>query len=65
MSNEAEAQRSSAGGIIAIVSLFGLAYAVVRYHVAGPVPWKDFPFFILNKALSLSAFILLTFNFTF
>ena len=65
MSNEAVAQRNSAGGIIAIVALFGLAYAVTRYHVAGPVPWKDFPFFTLNKAVSLSAFILLTFNFTF
>ena len=29
----------------------------------GPVPWKDFPFFILNKGLSLAAFILLTMNF--
>jgi DMSO/TMAO reductase YedYZ heme-binding membrane subunit len=29
-----------------------------------PVPWKDFPFFILNKGISLSAFILLTFNFS-
>jgi len=38
---------------------------VVRYHVAGPVPWKDFPFLILNKGISLSAFILLTFNFSF
>jgi hypothetical protein len=38
-------------------------YAVLRYHVAGPVPWKDLPFFILNKGISLSAFILLTLNF--
>ena len=60
-----EAPRNSAGRIIAVTLLFGLAYAVVRYHVAGPVPWKDFPFFILNKAISLSAFILLTFNFAF
>ncbi len=45
--------------------LFGLAYAVLRYHIVGPVPWKDFPFFILNKGISLSAFILLTFNFAF
>jgi DMSO/TMAO reductase YedYZ heme-binding membrane subunit len=60
-----EAPSNSAGQIIAVTLLFGLAYAVVRYHVAGPVPWKDFPFFILNKAISLSAFILLTFNFAF
>ncbi len=30
----------------------------------GPVPWKDFPFYVLNKGISLSAFILLTFNFS-
>ncbi len=29
----------------------------------GPVPWKDFPFFILNKGLCLGAFILLSMNF--
>jgi DMSO/TMAO reductase YedYZ heme-binding membrane subunit len=45
--------------------IFGLAYAILRYHIAGPVPWKDFPFFILNKGISLSAFILLTCNFSF
>ena len=54
---------NSAGSIILITLIFGLAYAIVRYHIAGPVPWKDFPFFILNKGLCLSAFILLTFNF--
>lgn len=56
---------NSAGPIIAIVLIFGLVYAVLRYHIAGPVPWKDFPFFILNKGISLSAFILLTCNFSF
>ena len=56
-------QKNSAGSIITIALIFGLAYAVVRYQVAGPVPWKDFPFFILNKGISLSAFILLTLNF--
>jgi DMSO/TMAO reductase YedYZ heme-binding membrane subunit len=55
---------NSAGPIIAAVLIFGLAYAVLRYHIAGPVPWKDFPFFILNKGISLSAFILLTCNFS-
>jgi hypothetical protein len=51
---------NSAGPIIAIVMIFGLGYAVLRYHIVGPVPWKDFPFFILNKGISLSAFVLLT-----
>lgn len=63
MNNETKALPNSAGSIIVTVFLFGIAYAVVRYHIAGPVPWKDFPFFILNKGLSLSAFILLAGNF--
>ena len=36
---------------------FSLAYAVVRYHFAGEVPWRHFPLFILNKATSLAAVI--------
>jgi len=35
-----------------------LAYAVVRYHLAGDVEWRHFPLFILNKATSLAAVIL-------
>ncbi len=62
-SNESEGQRNSASPIITGVFMFSLAYAVVRYHIAGPVPWTDFPFFILNKAISLAAFILLALNF--
>ena len=61
MSNDVT--KNSAGSIITIVIIFGLAYAVLRYHIVGPVPWKDFPFFILNKGVSLSAFILLVLNF--
>jgi len=57
--------KNSAGLIIAIVLIFSIGYAVVRYHVVGAVPWKDFPFFILNKGISLAAFILLTCNFGF
>lgn len=36
---------------------FSLAYAVVRYHFAGDVPWRHFPLFILNKATSLASVI--------
>jgi DMSO/TMAO reductase YedYZ heme-binding membrane subunit len=46
------------------VSAFAVGYAVIRYHVVGSTPWKDFPFFILNKGLSLGAFILITLNFS-
>lgn len=37
--------------------LFGssLAYSILRYHLAGDVPWAHFPLFILNKATSLAA----------
>jgi hypothetical protein len=65
MSDETKTAQNSAGTIITVALLFGLGYAVVRYHVAGPVPWKDFPFFILNKGFSLSAFVLLACNFSF
>lgn len=40
-----------------------LAYAIVRYHLVGSVPWKDLPFFILNKGISLSALLLVALNF--
>jgi ABC-type Na+ efflux pump permease subunit len=52
------------GRIIAVTSILSLGYAILRYHIVGDVPWKDFPFFILNKGFSLTAFILLTFNFS-
>jgi hypothetical protein len=58
-------KKNSAASIITVVMVFGLAYAVTRYHLVGPVPWKDFPMFILNKGVSLSAFILLACNFGF
>jgi len=65
MSGETNTTQNSAGTIITVALLFGLGYAVVRYHIAGPVPWEDFPFFILNKGFSLSAFVLLALNFSF
>jgi DMSO/TMAO reductase YedYZ heme-binding membrane subunit len=59
-----ESTRNSAGVIILVTLLLSIAYAVLRYHILGPVPWKDLPFFILNKGLSLAAFVLLTLNFS-
>lgn len=58
-------RKNSAGIIVALTCLFSIGYAVLRYHVVGPVPWKDLPFYTLNKGIALSAFILLTFNFSF
>ena len=65
MNQQTNESGNSAGRIITIVLLFSIGYAILRYHVVGPVPWKDFPFFILNKGISLAAFILLTCNFGF
>jgi len=59
-----ENQKNHAGKIIAITSILSLGYAILRYHIVGDVPWKDFPFLILNKGISLAAFILITFNFS-
>ena len=65
MNQETGNEENSAGRIITLVILFSIGYAIVRYHIAGPVPWKDFPFFILNKGISLAAFVLITCNFGF
>ncbi len=64
MNEQAIDNKNSAGSIILITLLLAIGYSVLRYHIAGPVPWKDFPMFILNKGLCLAGFILLTFNFT-
>jgi DMSO/TMAO reductase YedYZ heme-binding membrane subunit len=40
-----------------VVFGLSLAYAVIRYHLAGDVEWRHFPLFILNKATSLAAVI--------
>ena len=65
MTQQVKANINSVKPLIATTLLFSLAYVVLRYHIFGPVPWKDFPFYVLNKIISLAAFILLTFNFTF
>jgi DMSO/TMAO reductase YedYZ heme-binding membrane subunit len=64
MNTSTSFKKNYADKIIVFTCLFSLSYAVLRYHILGFVPWKDFPFFILNKGISLAAFILLTFNFT-
>ncbi len=64
MNEQAIDNKNSARAIIFITLLLAIGYSVLRYHIVGPVPWKDFPMFILNKGLCLAGFILLTFNFT-
>jgi len=63
--NTATHSKNSAGIIIAFVCAFSIGYGILRYHIVGTVPWKDVPFFTLNKGLSLAAYILLIFNFSF
>ena len=55
--------KNSAASVITVTLVLSIGYAVLRYHIVGPVPWMDFPFFILNKGLCLAAFVLLTMNF--
>ena len=62
---EVEKKKNAAASLITSVFVLAIAYAVLRYHVAGPVPWKDFPFFIMNKGISLAAFVLIACNFGF
>lgn len=62
---EAEPPKGVGLRIIVVTFALSLGYAVLRYNVLGPIPWKDLPFFVLNKGLALTAFLLLTFNFTF
>lgn len=57
--------KNSAGRIILITCFFSIGYAILRYHIVGPVPWKDLPLFIFNKGIALSAFVLLLFTFSF
>ena len=47
-------QPTTAKWLLAVFGL-SLAYAVVRHHIAGPVEWRHFPLFILNKATALAA----------
>ncbi|MDX1326219.1 MAG: hypothetical protein R3299_00845 [Arenibacter sp.] len=43
-----------------LVVFMAIGYAVLRYHLLGEVPWKDFPIFILNKGVSLAGITLLS-----
>jgi len=65
MDNAATEDKSSAASLVFWVIAFGMGYSILRYHIAGPVPWKDLSFFIRNKGICLSAFILLVMNFGF
>jgi DMSO/TMAO reductase YedYZ heme-binding membrane subunit len=63
MASTESTNQNSAVSLITAVMLLSMGYAIVRYHIAGPVPWKDLAFFITNKGICLGAFILITLNF--
>ena len=64
MKNQTKPAKGTASKIIYIVLIVTLLYSVVRYHIAGGVEWKELPFFIMNKALSLNGLILLVITFS-
>lgn len=55
--------RNPSWTIIFWTFVISMSYAILRYHIFGPVPWKDLSFFVLNKGNALSALIILVFNF--
>ena len=61
--NQSE-NKNAAGRIILFTIILCIGYAILRYHILGPVGWKDFPFLILNKGISLAALVLLVLNFS-
>jgi hypothetical protein len=56
--------KNAAGRIVFLTIILCIGYAILRYHILGPVGWKDFPFLILNKGISLAALVLLVLNFS-
>ena len=65
MKQQVKKSKNSGWRIILVTFLFSLTYVVFRYHIFGGVPGKDFPLYVINKGISLTAFIILTFNFAF
>jgi hypothetical protein len=51
--------------IVALITCVSFLYAVIRYNIFGTTPWKDLPLFILNKAISLTAFILFSISYSY
>jgi hypothetical protein len=64
MNTDQASNQNAAGRIILFTILISIGYAILRYHIIGPVDWADFPFFILNKGVSLAAILLLILNFS-
>jgi DMSO/TMAO reductase YedYZ heme-binding membrane subunit len=63
MNEQVNKNNNAAASVITVALVLSIGYAILRYHIVGPVPWTSFPMFILNKGLCLAAFVLLTLNF--
>ncbi len=57
-------KRELAHRIIVLTTVVSFGYAVLRYNIAGEVPWKDIPIYVLNKGISLASFFLLSLSFS-
>jgi len=64
METEEKTKSRFSFNVILVVLLLSLLYSVIRYHIAGGVPWEELPFFIMNKAISLNGIILLIITFS-
>lgn len=62
--NSISPKKVLAGRIIFVTTFMSIGYSILRYNIIGDVPWRDVPFFILNKGFSLAALILLILNFS-
>ena len=51
MNEQASDNKNAEASIITTTLALSIGYAVLRYHIFGPVLWKDFPFVILNKGV--------------
>lgn len=49
--------------IITTIFIVVFAYAIVRYHIFKGVGWEEFPLFISNKAISLSAVVFIAISY--
>lgn len=50
--------KSKKTSIILVSLIIALVYSILRYNVFKDIPWIDFPLYVFNKALSLSAIML-------
>jgi DMSO/TMAO reductase YedYZ heme-binding membrane subunit len=64
MDKSLERRNCFSSKVIIVIFLFSLLYSIVRYHIYGGVPWKEFPIFIMNKVVSLNGIILLIITFS-